>query len=71
MYFPKGFFSSGSLPWVFSEVATSQMCNFPRLHSPFCRGAESTLQPTAPQKAWEIAQLGSWQLGKCHLGSHP
>jgi len=27
-YFPKGIFPSGNFPRVFSQVATSQMCNF-------------------------------------------
>ena len=28
-YFPKGFFPSDNFPRVFSQVATSQLCNFP------------------------------------------
>ena len=28
-YFPKGVFPSGNFPRVFSQVATSQMCNMP------------------------------------------
>ena len=45
MYFPKGFFPSGNFPCVFSQVETSELCNFPSLCYSMFQSQRSAPQP--------------------------
>ena len=52
-YFPKGFSSSGNFPRVFSQVATCQMCNFPKWQLPESVLAAALAPPIAAYGASE------------------
>ena len=73
-YFPKDIFPSGNFPWVFSQVATSQMCKFPSSSFPKVRHSKApqtrTCQGGQGLRLRQTCEVATWEntLGKLPLG---
>ena len=81
-YFPERVFPSGNFPRIFSQAATSQMCNFPSfflvaaLAPPAfsnlnARPLANSCRSAPPIAACGGASIGlTLHLGSCHLGNY-